>query len=213
MRRRQKEEGLMATVMTVTQADLDKGAQSVEFMEGAQDLIDLVLTQNKGNLQKAANALKPYEIAQRALKNMTTDMQQNPEVAFEAMKLMLDFTRTAHQDVAIDIQDIWRVEREASKVLTAATSAPRKYTHNGGGVERLPFYRAAIEMVRGYLATGYAFIWTDTNWYGNDQERVFRHEVCTRTRKNASPIETQHIHHIATELYFNSIAEVPKDTA
>ena len=202
----------MSTVMTATVADVEKANQSIATMEAAQDLINTLLDQNGGDLRKAADIMKPYDIAQRALRNLMGDLQKDPVVAFEGMKLMLDFARTAHKNVAADIQTVWALEREANTILTACITPPTKYSNNGGGLARLPFYREAIELIRGYLSQGKAFLHIDTQWYNTSSGgKVLFHEASARKRRNTSQIEVSHLHHVAAELYADSLAPAAKE--
>jgi hypothetical protein len=116
--------------------------------------------------------------------------------------------------VVSDIRQVWLLEREASKILTASVSQPSKYSSNGGGAARLTMYRKAIELVLGYMKEGKAFMRIDTSWYnfGKGGKFLF-HEASARKRRSTAPLETSHIHHIAAELYFDSIAAEPENGA
>ena len=165
----------------------------LQIMEEAHELAGLVLERHSGDFSQAAEELWPYEIAQTSLRSLVYEIRFRPVQACEAMKLMQEFIGTVHKDLEADIEEAWRLEREAKRMLFTCGSADAEVT--------LSSYRRTINTLREYLAQGKYLIRFWSKWEEAAQVLLWFHEALAVKRgRNSAVIGADSVHRLVHEL-------------
>ena len=109
------------------------------------------------------------------------------------MKPMQEFIGTVHQDLEADIEEAWRLEREAKRMLFTCGSADAEVT--------LSSYRRTINTLREYLAQGKYLIRFWSKWEEAAQVLLWFHEALAVKRgRNSAVIGADSVHRLVHEL-------------